>query len=100
MINKNSHSNNEYRYPFLLRPVGKDYLWGGERLNTEFGKNINLHPLAETWECSTHQDGVSQIASGIYAGLETVHLLFRAELFAAVSDRPFYAADGKYVCFR
>ena len=68
MINKNSHSNNEYRYPFLLRPVGKDYLWGGERLNTEFGKNINLHPLAETWECSTHQDGVSQIASGIYAG--------------------------------
>ena len=22
--------------PFLLRPVGKDYLWGGERLKTEY----------------------------------------------------------------
>ena len=42
--------------PFLLRPVGKDYLWGGERLKTEYHKQIDLTPLAETWECSTHPD--------------------------------------------
>lgn len=54
--------------PFLLCPSGKDYLWGGQRLNTEFEKNINLNPLAETWECSTHPDGPSFIASGIYEG--------------------------------
>ena len=29
MTNKNSLSKNN---PFLLRPVGKDYLWGGNRL--------------------------------------------------------------------
>ena len=40
--------------PLLLRPSGKDYLWGGNRLNDEFEKNIDLTPLAETWECSTH----------------------------------------------
>ena len=34
--------------PFFLRPSGKDYLWGGKRLNDEFEKNIDLNPLAET----------------------------------------------------
>ena len=28
--------------PLLLRPSGKDYLWGGQRLNTEFEKGIEL----------------------------------------------------------
>lgn len=54
--------------PFLLRPAGKDYLWGGTRLNDDLRKNIPMEPLAETWECSTHPDGLSQVASGIHAG--------------------------------
>ncbi len=51
-----------------LRPVGKDYLWGGRRLKEEFGKDIDIEPLAETWECSTHPDGASVIVSGTYRG--------------------------------
>lgn len=54
--------------PFLLAPAAKDYLWGGNRLNDEFEKNIALSPLAETWECSTHPDGPSMIVSGVYSG--------------------------------
>lgn len=54
--------------PFLLKPSGKDYLWGGQRLNDEFAKEIDMSPLAETWECSTHPDGPSYIASGEYEG--------------------------------
>lgn len=54
--------------PFLLKPSAKDYLWGGKRLNDEFNKEIDLYPLAETWECSTHPDGVSTVASGMDAG--------------------------------
>ena len=50
--------------PFLLQPAGKDYLWGGNRLNEEFSKNMPQFPLAETWECSTHPDGQSKVASG------------------------------------
>lgn len=42
---------------FLLKPVGKDYLWGSTRLNDDFSKGIVMEPLAETWECSTHPDG-------------------------------------------
>lgn len=50
--------------PFLLKPAGKGYLWGGSRLKEDFGKEIELEPLAETWECSTHPDGPSIVASG------------------------------------
>lgn len=54
--------------PFLLRPAAKDYLWGGNRLNTDFAKGIDIYPLAETWECSTHSDGQSVVASGPFCG--------------------------------
>lgn len=57
------------RKPFLLSPSGKDYLWGGRRLNDEFAKGLALSPLAETWECSTHPDGPSCVRGGEYDGL-------------------------------
>ncbi len=63
-----SNGKTENRIPFLLRPVGKDYLWGGSRLNDDFSKGIRMSPLAETWECSTHPDGESTVASGPFAG--------------------------------
>ncbi len=64
------NSNNEgLNFPFLLSPAGKDYIWGGRRLKDDFNKNIDLTPLAETWECSTHPNGPSTVASGAYQGL-------------------------------
>lgn len=55
--------------PFLLSPAGKDYLWGGQRLNDDFSKNIDMDPLAETWECSTHPDGPSIVRGGEFDGM-------------------------------
>lgn len=66
---------NEQRRPFLLSPAGKDYLWGGRRLRDDFAKDLPLSPLAETWECSTHPDGYSMVASGEYAGLSLAEVL-------------------------
>ena len=61
--------NNAKQYaPFLLKPACKDYLWGGDRLEQEFGKKYGIAPLAETWECSAHPDGVSTIDSGLWKG--------------------------------
>lgn len=78
MTNKNILLINE---PFLLKPAGKDYLWGGTRLNDDFAKAIDMEPLAETWECSTHPDGISIVASGRHEG----------ELLSDVlSDNPSY----------
>lgn len=66
MTNKNSNLKTK---PFLLTPAGKDYLWGGNRLNDDFTKGLDYKPLAETWECSTHPDGLSVIRSGEYKGM-------------------------------
>jgi len=52
-----------------LAPVFKDYLWGGTKLRTQFGKNCDWDKIAESWELSTHKDGMSVIAEGEYAGL-------------------------------
>lgn len=60
-----------------LKPVGKDYLWGGERLKREYGKDINLSPLAETWECSIHPDGLSIVANGEHRGKTLKEVLKR-----------------------
>ena len=61
--------------PFLLKPSGKDYLWGGNRINDDFGKDINLSPLAESWECSVHEDGPSFVASGEFEGTSLKEVL-------------------------
>lgn len=61
--------------PFLLHPSGKDYLWGGNRLNEEFAKNMNETPLAETWECSTHPDGPSLVVTGAHEGKTLAEVL-------------------------
>lgn len=61
--------------PLLLRPSGKDYLWGGNRLNDEFEKQMKQAPLAETWECSTHPDGPSYVAGGALDGMELAEVL-------------------------
>ena len=73
MINKNFRLNRNK--PFLLKPCGKDYLWGGNRLNDDFSKRIQLSPLAETWECSTHPDGPSIVASGCFEGQTLAEVL-------------------------
>lgn len=53
-----------------LKPVFKDYIWGGTRLRDEFNKDCNWDVIAESWEMSTHKDGNSIIDSGKYKGIE------------------------------
>ena len=66
---------NKPNSPFVLRPVGKDYLWGGNRLNDDFSKGIDMSPLAETWECSTHPAGVSVVGNGVFQGKALTEVL-------------------------
>ena len=47
----------------------------GSRLNDEFEKNIDMDPLAETWECSTHPDGPSYVVSGEFGRQELAEVL-------------------------
>lgn len=51
-----------------LKPACKDYLWGGNKLKNEFGKEYAGDVLAETWELSCHPDGPSVIVNGKHEG--------------------------------
>ena len=56
------------KYPLLLKPVIKDYLWGGTRLKTEFGFETDKQIAAEGWMLSCHKDGTNTVENGAYAG--------------------------------
>lgn len=80
--------------PFLLKPAAKDSLWGGNRLNDEFGKEINCNPLAETWECSTHPDGQSIVASGEHEGKLLSEVLQEHPEY--LGTHPLQTMEGKF----
>lgn len=47
---------------FLLEPACKDYIWGGSLLAERFGKGHGMPVVAESWELSTHPDGLTRLA--------------------------------------
>ncbi len=55
--------------PVKLKAACKDYIWGGNRLKTEYDKGLELDKVAESWELSAHKDGESVIVGGEFDGL-------------------------------
>lgn len=53
-----------------LSPAYQDYLWGGDRLRSQFNKQTTLSPLAESWELSVHKSGQSIVATGEHSGMK------------------------------
>lgn len=49
---------------FLLEPAYKDYIWGGTMLSRRFGKGEGMPVVAESWELSTHRDGLTRLPDG------------------------------------
>ena len=55
-------------YILKLKPVFKDYIWGGTKLRDEYGFQSDLDKLAEGWMLSCHKDGENLIENGNYKG--------------------------------
>lgn len=53
---------------FKLKPVFKDYIWGGQRLKDDFGFESEYDKVAEGWMLSCHKDGKNLIEGGEYDG--------------------------------
>lgn len=56
-------------YPMKLRAPLKDYMWGGTRLKTEYGKETALAKVAESWELACHGEDQGVIVNGEDAGM-------------------------------
>ena len=49
---------------YKLVPEYKDYLWGGEKLKTDYGKQTDNTPCAESWELSLNPHGLTKVEDG------------------------------------
>lgn len=56
--------------PVRFRPVYQSYLWGGRKLADRYGRKDvpPSGPVAESWEVSDRDDGMSVAAEGPFAG--------------------------------
>lgn len=52
-----------------MRPVPREIIWGGDRLKREYAKVAPFEKIAESWELTVRNDGMSIIANGEYAGV-------------------------------
>jgi mannose-6-phosphate isomerase len=55
-------------YPMTFTPVLRDYIWGGRRLETLYGRALPPGIVAESWEISGHPSGPTPAANGYWAG--------------------------------
>ncbi|WP_347300999.1 mannose-6-phosphate isomerase, class I [Dolosigranulum savutiense] len=49
--------------PIFLTPVLQNKIWGGKKLQTEFGFDLPSDTVGEAWVISTHPNGESTVAS-------------------------------------
>ena len=56
-----------------LKPVLKDYIWGGHKLETLYGRNNGGQPVSESWEVSVHPDGLTTYEGGTFADYVAAH---------------------------
>jgi mannose-6-phosphate isomerase len=55
-------------YPLQFQPILKDRIWGGTKLKTYLNKPIISEITGESWEISTVENDVSEIANGVFKG--------------------------------
>lgn len=79
-------------YPMRLHPCYKEYLWGGTRLKTEYGKTDAPDTTAESWELAAHTDGTCTVADGPYTGMSILDLgnLDRAGIWGTACKAPVF----------
>ena len=74
-----------------LQPIFQERIWGGRKLETEFGYTIPDGPIGECWGISAHPAGESAIIGGKYDGRKLSELweTERAELFGPYELKEF-----------
>jgi len=56
-------------YPIKLTPIYKEMVWGGNRLNTVYNRDIPSDKTGESWEISCRPNEMGIIENGTLAGL-------------------------------
>ena len=69
----------------FLKPIFHEKIWGGRKLDTDWGYDIPDGPIGECWAISAHPHGDCQIDGGSFDGMRLSELWqSHRELFGAV----------------
>ena len=69
-----------------LNPVFKDYIWGGNRLKSDFGFETGFDKTAEGWMLACHKDGMNTVCQGEFEG-KTLQEIFDNEGLEKVAGK-------------
>ncbi|TYA54759.1 type I phosphomannose isomerase catalytic subunit [Formosa maritima] len=78
-------------YPLKFKPILKEKIWGGQKLNTLLNKNSQSPNIGESWEISDVEGNTSIVANGKLIGLSLKQLLeiYKAELIGTKNYKKF-----------
>ncbi len=65
---------NKHLYPLLFTPILKDYVWGGRNLEKLARPLPATGVIAESWEIAAHEDGITRVENGRFAGYSLTQL--------------------------
>jgi len=75
-LNKNVVERNmNMLKPLKMKPTFKNYIWGGQNLKKVYGKDNAGENIAESWEVSSREEGLSYVAEGEDEGLTIKQLM-------------------------
>jgi mannose-6-phosphate isomerase len=81
----------EISSPLTFRPIFMERVWGGRRLESEFGKKLpSQRRIGESWEIVDRPEAQSIVRNGPLRGknLHELWTQYRAEIFGDVADSP------------
>jgi mannose-6-phosphate isomerase len=80
--------------PLTFEPIFMERMWGGRKLETEFGKKLPANKrIGESWEIVDRPEAQSVVTNGPLKG-KTLHELwtdYRKEIFGNLADAPRFA---------
>ena len=65
----------EIMYPIKFYPILKERIWGGNKLNSIFGKQTSSENIGESWELSDVEGDTSIVSNGAFKGKSLKDLL-------------------------
>lgn len=72
-----------------LKPIFKDYIWGGNRLRTEFGFESDYDIMAEGWMLASREDGENTVCGGEFDGMPFSSVLEQNPDFVGTRGKKF-----------
>ena len=74
---------------FKLAPAAKDYIWGGNRLRSEYGVTSDSERIGEAWVLSCNPVGRSRISGGEFDGMSLAGVLSKNTDFMGTHSKNF-----------